>query len=155
MYGPVPIGSWLKREASSGVGAGRQDGGLLHGQDLLEHGVGGIGVDPHGVLVDGFHLRDVLEGAARGHEVRGGVDDPLERVDDVVAAEVAAVVELDALAEFELERRVVDPVPGGGQAGLEAAGEEVAVDEAVGDGGEGAEAVGADVDVDRGVQAVG
>ena len=38
-----------------------------------------------------------------------GLDDEVERVDDVVGVELLAVVELDALAQLELERLVVDP----------------------------------------------
>ena len=61
------------------------------------------------------------------------VGDEVERVDDIVGVEFLAVVELDALAQLEFERLVVDPFPGGRELALVFVGLGVAVDQRVPD----------------------
>jgi hypothetical protein len=50
-----------------------------------------------------------------------------------VGVEVLAIVELDALAQLELQRLVVDPLPGGGELALVLVGLGVAVDQGIPD----------------------
>ena len=66
-------------------------------------------------------------------DLLAGFDDEVERVDDVVGVELLAVVELDALAQLELERLVVDPLPGGRKLALVLVGLGIAIDQRVPD----------------------
>ena len=91
---------------------------------VMSDGISGYGV---AVLkrivqrVDDDHLLDLLRvGGERRRAVRHRRH-ALDRRDDVGRGEVAAVVELDALAQLELPRQRIDRLPFGGKARARAA----------------------------------
>jgi hypothetical protein len=52
------------------------------------------------VLIDRFHALDELEIHAR-YRANGGIEDPLDSLDDVLGVELATVMPLNALAQIE------------------------------------------------------
>ncbi len=69
-----------------------------------------LGLDPDLEFLDllrFFNPVDVLLGGG----LVGDVGGEIQRVDDVIGVELLAVVEFYALAQFQLQRAVVDPLP--------------------------------------------
>jgi 4a-hydroxytetrahydrobiopterin dehydratase len=67
----------------------------------------------------------------RSGDLGRGIGRHVDRVDDVVGRERAAVVELDALADREIERVVVGELPVGGQRRLDLEGRRIAMNQHV------------------------
>ena len=63
----------------------------------------------------------------------GGIDHEIKGVDHVVGVEGLAVLKVDALAQVELERQIIDPAPRGGKRRLVFEGVRIAVDQLVPD----------------------
>ena len=112
-----------RRLAGVEIVGGRLRRGLRDDRDLRHVGghqrIGRRGLEPDRQRIDDDHLLDLLRvGGERRRAVRHRRH-ALDRGDDVGRGEVAAVVELDALAQLELPRQRVDRLPFGREPRLE------------------------------------